>query len=224
MLTAKNLISTHHYTVDPIHLLPSPSSSAYANDYSLLGIYCFFLLGFVYSLILIFCLFVFHVSEIIQYLSFLVWWISLTIIHSRSSHVVPLNFYQSWENIKSSESYIYAWFMASIEMFHNCVTPEHMMNSTRLPTNFVLVFSISAYGTTQSQWLKQKSMLSSFTWTCCQNKSHMVPCPSIFTITPVQATHHLRLLYLLESTLSPHASNLASPQSVPQIGMLDMIS
>ena len=91
MLTTTSLLSIYHHRVDllyPIH--PSPCHSPSDNHHSVACVYMFVFVWFDH---LFFCLFLFifnipHTSEIIQYLSFSVWLISLSIIPSRFIHVV----------------------------------------------------------------------------------------------------------------------------------------
>ena len=85
--TTKNLVSLCHHRVDPLipFCIPKPSPLVIAALFSVSS--CLILFGlFSYSLFSLF--FIFHINEIIWYLSFSIWLISLSTMPSKSIHVV----------------------------------------------------------------------------------------------------------------------------------------
>ena len=90
--TAKNLVFTHQHAVDPFYPFCPPPPFPTGNNYFVLCIYVFVSVWFgLFIYLFIFGWFIFynlHINEIIWYLSFSIWLISLSIIPSGSNHVV----------------------------------------------------------------------------------------------------------------------------------------
>ena len=89
-LTNKNLVSIYHHAVDPLYPLCSPPPLVTTgNHYSVLCIYVFVFVWFVHLFwVVFFCFYIPRMNEIIQNFSFSVCLILLSIIPSRSIHVV----------------------------------------------------------------------------------------------------------------------------------------
>ena len=87
VFTTKNLVSMCHHTVDPLYLFfPPPHPLCSGNHHSVFCIYVFLFIWLGLFIYLFFCLLVCwffhiaHMTDIIQYLSFSIWLISLSII------------------------------------------------------------------------------------------------------------------------------------------------
>ena len=88
MLTHKSLVSIHHCTADPLYSFCPPSTPFLSGDYQ--SVLCFFVFFFCFIYLFIY-LFIFnipHGSEIIWYLSFSIWLISLSVIPSNSFNII----------------------------------------------------------------------------------------------------------------------------------------
>ena len=115
MLTTEHyLVSICHHTVDSLYPFNPPAHYPFPSDnhYSVHCFYGFVFVLFAHSLCVFVCLvFIFHVNEILQNLSFSVWLISLSIISSRCIHVVADGKISSFYGI-----YIYVWTISSLSI------------------------------------------------------------------------------------------------------------